>query len=157
MRLFRSIRSGRGLLGGLAFLSGLAVLSACTSVEHRDEPVAEVIPNQHSQPIVEEDGRTLLWAGEDEDGDTEWFDMTASTIDPHRFQFGIGKDEISSIDRPEFVGPDDPRLAERGITEVTQVLGVEIDGIARAYPVNLMSMHEVVNDEFGDKAFAVLW
>ena len=34
---------------------------------------------------------------------------------------------------------------------------VEIDGIARAYPVGVMSMHEVVNDRFGEKAYAVFW
>ena len=39
----------------------------------------------------------------------------------------------------------------------TRVLGVEIDGIARAYPVSVMSRHEVVNDDFGGKAYAVLW
>ena len=37
------------------------------------------------------------------------------------------------------------------------MLGVAIDGIARAYPVNVMDLHEVVNDRFGDKSYAVLW
>jgi hypothetical protein len=118
---------------------------------------AEAIPDRHDRPIVEQDGRRMLWAGEDAEGNVEWFDMTDSTIDPHRFQFGIGKDTIPSIDAPEFVSPDDPRLAARGVTRETPVLGVEIDGDARAYPVDLMSMHEVVNDEFGGEPFAVLW
>jgi hypothetical protein len=123
--------------------------------------VAEIdpnaIPNQHEQPIVEEDGRRLLWASESDDGDIEWFDMTDSTVDPYRFQYGIGKDTIPSIDDPTFVAGDDPRLAERDITAETEVLGVVIDGIARAYPVKIMDGHEVVNDHFGDRAFAVLW
>ncbi len=118
---------------------------------------AEEIPDRHERPIVERDGRRLLWAGESPDGTVEWFDMTGSTIDPHRFQFGIGKDTIPSIDDPEFVTLDDPRLAARGVTRETPVLGVAIDGIARAYPVSVMDMHEVVNDEFGGKAYAVLW
>jgi hypothetical protein len=117
----------------------------------------DAIPDQHDRPIVEEDGRRLLWASEDEQGDVEWFDMTDSAIDPVRFQFGIGKDTIDSVDRPQFVPFDDPRLTERGVTRETEVLGVEIDGIARAYPVALMDMHEVVNDRFGETAFAVLW
>ena len=115
------------------------------------------VPNQHNRPIVEKNGRTLLWAGEGDDGRPEWFDMTGSPLDPRRFQFGIGKDTIPSIDDPEFVSSEDPRLAARGITRLTRVLGVEIGGISRAYPVDLMSLHEVVNDEFEGKAYAVLW
>ena len=111
----------------------------------------------HDRPIVEEEGKRKLWAGETEEGVVEWFDMTDSTVDPHRFQYGIGKDTISSIDRPEFVSPEDPLLAARGVNTETPVLGVTINGISRAYPVAVMDMHEVVNDRFGDKAFAVLW
>lgn len=129
-----------------------ADLTEAQSTEADDE-----IPNLHDRPIVEKDGRRLLWAGEDEAGQVEWFDMTDSKIDPHRFQFGIGKDTIPSIDDPEFVSFEDPRLAARGVTLETQVLGVAIDGIARSYPVDVMSMHEVVNDRFGEKSFAVLW
>ena len=117
----------------------------------------DTVPNLHSRPIVDKDGKRLLWAKEDDEGNVDWFDMTDSTIDPNRFQFGIGKDTIPSVDAPVHVSADDPQLGERGVTLETPVLGVEIDGIARAYPVDLMSMHEVVNDRFGEKAFAVLW
>lgn len=121
------------------------------------EAAAEVEPDLHERPIIEENGRRLLWASEDEEGNVEWFDMTGSTVDPHRFQFGIGKDRIDSIDRPEFVAADDPRLGARGISLETPVLGVFLNEIARAYPVKLMDAHEVVNDDFGGEAFAVLW
>ena len=57
----------------------LAWLPACSG-----EQQAEVIPDRHDRPIVEEDGRRLLWAGEDAEGKVEWFDMTDSTIDPNR-------------------------------------------------------------------------
>ncbi len=137
----------------------LLVSSACAGQAEEAQTIEEpeTIPNLHDKPIVERDGRRLLWAGEDDAGNVEWFDMTESTIDPHRFQFGIGKDTIPSIDSPELVAFDDPRVAARGITRETEVLGVEIDGIARAYSVDLMSMHEVVNDDFGGSAYAVLW
>ena len=134
------------------FLILIALLSAGLSAI-----AADAIPNQHDRPIRLDEGRTWLWAAEDDAGNVEWFDMTDATIDPARFQFGIGKDTIASIDTPEFVAADDPRLAERGVTGETPVLGVEIDGIARAYPVGVMDRHEVVNDEFGGKPYAVLW
>ena len=136
----------------------IAILAAgaalVTSAAFADD---DAIPNLHGRPIIEEQDSTYLWAGEDDDGDVEWFDMTDATVDPHRFQFGIGKDTIPSVDAPEFVESDDPLLAERGVTGETMVLGVVIEDIARAYPVDLMDMHEVVNDEFNEKAYAVLW
>ncbi len=119
-------------------------------------PAAPQMSGAHDRPIEERDGRRYLWAG-DEGGTDQWFDMTDSLIDPATFQFGIGKDTIPSIDAPEFVNADDPRLAERGVEGTTDVLGVYLNGEARAYPVNVMSMHEVVNDNFGGEAFAVLW
>ena len=119
-------------------------LSACSG---------PTIEHQHERPIVEDQGRTWLWAGEDD----EWFDVTDARIDPERFQYGIGKDRISSIDAPEFAGLSDARLAERGVSLDTPVLGVVIDGEPRAYPVWVMDMHEVVNDQFGLESYAVLW
>jgi hypothetical protein len=130
---------------------GSATLAGCSATPEPE------IPDLHDRPIVERDGRTLLWALETEDGETEWFDMTGALIDPHEFQFGIGRDRIASIDEPEFAAFDDPRVAERGVTRETSVLGVEIDGVARAYPVAVMSMHEVVNDEIAGRPYAVIW
>ncbi len=118
---------------------------------------AGTVPDRHDREIRTEGGRTLLWARDVEGGETEWFDMTDSTIDPHQFQFGIGKDTIASIDEPTSARFDDPVVAERDITVDTPVLGVYIEGEARAYPVSLMSIHEVVNDTFADKPHAVLW
>ncbi len=114
-------------------------------------------PDRHSRPIIEEDGASLLWANDTEDGDATYFDVTDAQIDPVTFQFGIGKDSIPSIDEPEFVFPSDPILAERGVTPETEVLGVILGGVARAYPVEIMDMHEVVNDDFDGESFAVLW
>ena len=37
------------------------------------------------------------------------------------------------------------------------VVGLFIGGEARAYPVRLLSLHEVVNDQVGDKMIAVTW
>jgi len=111
------------------------------------------IPHQHKRAIVEREGGTFLWAGEDD----AWFDVTDARIDPTRFQYGIGKDTIPSIDEPVFASFEDPRIAEAGLTLETPVLGVVIDGVARAYPVHIMDHHEIVNDDFGGTPYAVLW
>jgi len=111
----------------------------------------------HDRPIRDENGHTLLWAKEEPDGNTLWFDLTDAELDPRRFQFGIGKDTIPSIEHPVFVEVDDPRLEKAGVDLDTPVLGVKVNGVARAYPVDVMSMHEVVNDSFRGQPFAVLW
>lgn len=141
----------------LAPVAVVALSFGCAPSQPPVEAVTEEIPDRHERPIVERDGKRLLWAGEDPDGTVHWFDVTDAEIDPTRFQYGIGRDTIAPIDDPIFVAPDDPRLAERGVTPNWSVLGVEIDGEARAYPVPVMSRHEVVNDRFGGEAFAVLW
>ncbi|MCP3905974.1 MAG: DUF3179 domain-containing protein [Planctomycetes bacterium] len=141
----------RPLLTILAATLVLVGLSGCAG------PAEPGTPSVHNRPIVEKDGRTLLWAGKTDDGEDEWFDMTGSLIDPSQFQFGIGRDTIASIDAPRFATFDDPRVAAGGITRQTFVLGVSIDGVARAYPEDIMSRHEVVNDEIAGKPYAVIW
>lgn len=113
---------------------------------------------KHQRPIIERDGKTLLWALGDPDGeDAEWFDMTDSAIDPAEFQYGIGKDRIPSIDEPEFARYGDPKLDELEINDETKVVGFEHRGIARAYPIEILNGHEVVNDNFKGTKFAVCW
>jgi hypothetical protein len=37
------------------------------------------------------------------------------------------------------------------------VLGVAVDGTAKAYSLNLLNRHEVVNDKTGETAYAAVW
>ena len=39
------------------------------------------------------------------------------------------------------------------------VLGVEVDGVARAYPINMLTgpQREIINDKLGGKAIAATW
>ena len=38
-----------------------------------------------------------------------------------------------------------------------RVLGVEINGVARAYPIRILSWHELVNDQIGGIHYLVSW
>jgi hypothetical protein len=38
-----------------------------------------------------------------------------------------------------------------------QVLGVFLNGVARAYPIRILSWHELVNDRFGNLPVLVSW
>jgi len=59
---------------------------------------------------------------------------------------------IAAIDAPEYVA-----AAEAQIRDEAWVLGVVIEGQARAYSLELLNSHEVVNDSIGDTDFAAVW
>jgi hypothetical protein len=60
---------------------------------------------------------------------------------------GAAKDGIPAITEPAFAS--DWRGVEASLTDDTEVVGVERDGAARAYPLPILNWHEIVNDEFG--------
>lgn len=123
-------------------------------------------PAAQRPPKVRIEGdHQYLWAQGDRTGDpeqAEWFDLTGSPLDIESFQFGIGKDSIASIDRPVFVAADDPRLFARtferyGAVDQLRVIGFVLDGDARAYPIDLMNRHELVNDTVAGKPITIGW
>jgi hypothetical protein len=71
---------------------------------------------------------------------------------PQEFKQLIPRGQIVSVDDPQFVPAD-----EAEILDDAWVLGVAIDGQARAYSLNLLNEHEVVNDRIGERSFAAVW
>ncbi len=59
---------------------------------------------------------------------------------------GPGKDGIPAIDEPNFISNED---AERYLDDKAPVVSVEINGEARAYPIEVLVWHEIVNDTLG--------
>jgi len=64
----------------------------------------------------------------------------------------LERGKIAAISNPQFVTADEAEIADDA-----WVLGVEIDGQTRAYSLNLLNRHEVVNDQIGEKSFAAVW
>jgi hypothetical protein len=64
----------------------------------------------------------------------------------------LPRGRIAAVLEPTFVP-----AGEAGIPDDAWVLGVEIAGEARAYSLNLLNSHEVVNDEAGGTKFAAVW
>lgn len=65
----------------------------------------------------------------------------------------IGRDNIPSIDEPQF-----EHVANNIIIPGNEpVIGLEIDGDARAYPLRIMMWHEIVNDVVGGVPVAVTY
>ena len=65
---------------------------------------------------------------------------------------GQRPDGIPSIDRPQF---DDVETAARWLNPEEPVVVVERNGAARAYPIQILMWHEIVNDEVGGVPVAV--
>ncbi len=63
-------------------------------------------------------------------------------------------DAIPAISDPSFVSAEE---ADDQYDHDELVLGVEIEGDARAYSIPLLSRHEIVNDVVGGKPIAVTW
>ncbi len=66
----------------------------------------------------------------------------------------LPRDAISAVTRPRFLTPEE---AERWMSPSERVIGVEIGGEAKAYPINLLSRHEIVDDVVGGEPVAVTW
>jgi hypothetical protein len=62
------------------------------------------------------------------------------------------RDGIAPIYEPEFVP-----AGESGYQDSELVMGVAIDGEAKAYPVGLLNGREMVNDELAGTPILVTW
>ena len=66
----------------------------------------------------------------------------------------LGFDAIPAILDPALVSADE---AEAWMDPSEQVLALSINGDNRAYPIKMLSRHEIVNDVVGGKPIAVTW
>lgn len=66
----------------------------------------------------------------------------------------LPKDAIPAIDSPRFVSA---RKARGWMRPDELVIGLSINGDSRAYAINMLSRHEIVNDVVGGKPVAVTW
>jgi len=66
---------------------------------------------------------------------------------------GPGRDGIPSLDDPVFVKAGETKF----LSAKDRVLGVEINGVARAYPIRILNYHEIVNDSIGGDAIVITY
>lgn len=66
---------------------------------------------------------------------------------------GPPKDGIPALNKPEYIAADEADYMRPD----EQVIGVMLNGFARAYPTRILSWHELVNDRFGDLPVLVSW
>jgi hypothetical protein len=82
------------------------------------------------------------------------FDLSGSLVpETQIFRGGPEKDGIPAIDKPSFVSVRKARFMK----DSDRVLGIEIAGMARAYPIKILNWHEIVNDHIGREQFSITY
>ena len=76
------------------------------------------------------------------------------SINPADIVSLLPPDSILAIDDPVF---ESAGMADESLEPDERVIGVLINGEARAYPIPILSSHEVVNDVVGGEQVAITW
>ncbi len=66
-------------------------------------------------------------------------------------QGGPPRDGIPAIDNPEFVSSAEADYLQ----DQDHILGLNLNGITKAYPIKILNHHEIVNDSFGSRKVVV--
>lgn len=82
------------------------------------------------------------------------FDIEGSLIPEDDIHHGgPPRDGIPALSHPKFITATDANWLKPD----DRVIGIEINGEHRAYPIRILNYHEIVNDRIGDTAFAVTY
>ena len=80
------------------------------------------------------------------------FDLSNATVPAKEIlRGGPPRDGIFALTEPAM--DEDP--ASDALTADARVLGIEIQGEARAYPIKLLNVHEIVNDRLGSQHYSI--
>jgi hypothetical protein len=136
----------RALLGVVVAAVGIAALglAAWSPWDSEEESAAAACPGQPRGRKPQLDLRRSL-------GRNAAF---LRSFDRRAMYPAAGVDAIRSIDRPCFESAEEaaPLLPESSL-----VIGIERGGEEHAYPIDLLSLHEVVNDVVGGEPVAITW
>ena len=115
----------------VAFGLFIAVAASCT---------AESTPRLSAPPVILADP-------------DETFDPLLAGADrPAGYRDVTGRDRIQPVYAPTFIAGDNVEWPPGGL-----VLGVVIEGEARAYPIDFLAAREMINDVHGDIPTLVSW
>jgi hypothetical protein len=82
------------------------------------------------------------------------FVLDQGLIPPQQvFKGGPAKDGIPAIDKPEFIIAADADFLQAD----DRILGIEINGVAKAYPISILNWHEIVNDSIDESAYTLTY
>ncbi|PKP45073.1 MAG: hypothetical protein CVT95_09620 [Bacteroidetes bacterium HGW-Bacteroidetes-12] len=138
--------------------STLLLLASCSSENYDDKEnesntiETEEQPQKRKFPSALEKGKfftvgekRMMYGGEDS---TWHFDVSNLTLKEENFHFGIGREKFHALIQPEYVSIKEAEK-DTSITDSSRFLFVNINGDARAYSVDLLTHHEIINDIVG--------
>ncbi|MYC32962.1 MAG: DUF3179 domain-containing protein [Chloroflexi bacterium] len=130
----------------------------------RGESAATMLPTATSIPVATEGGVMMVDAEQAERTRSKYesllratwaTDFTRATIPFDEIMTGgPPKDGIPSIDDPQFESVSD---ADEWLDNLEAVQVVDLNGDARAYPVQVMVWHELVNDTVGGEPVVITY
>jgi hypothetical protein len=83
------------------------------------------------------------------------FDVTRHTIPLSEIRGGgPGRDDIPALASPNFLTAD---KVGGLLHDSDRVIGVYLNGEAKAYPIRILNWHELVNDTVGGRPVLVTW
>jgi hypothetical protein len=82
------------------------------------------------------------------------FDLTNATISQDQILGGgPQKDGIPAIFEPRLIAA----VSASYLKPDDRVIGIDLDGVPRAYPISILNWHEIVNDKINQHSFAVTY
>ncbi len=82
------------------------------------------------------------------------FEISDLSIDPKAVKRGgPPRDGIQALNYPKFIAANDAQ----NLRDDDRVLGVALNGMAKAYPIRILDQHEIVNDIFPDQPVVVTY
>ncbi len=82
------------------------------------------------------------------------FDLQGSLVPVTEIEHGgPPRDGIPALDRPQFV----PAASADYLKPDDRVLGLELNGIVKAYPIRILDWHEIANDDFNGEPVVVTY
>lgn len=136
----------------LLVICGLAGASGCSGVPENSssndtqtsKPVVKKRPVAlDNGKIFEKDGKKLLYGGKDS---TWHFDISNSFLVDSQYHYGIGRERFHALIKPEYITLTQ---ADSIYPDSARFLLLNINNDVRAYGIDLLTHHEIVNDVVG--------
>lgn len=135
----------------LSLLMATTIFLSCSPEKEKTENLvdntADVLASRAKRPVAaelgkffEKDGRKYLFGGEDS---TWHFDITNTILKDEQYHYGIGRERFMALIEPEFISLEE---ADKVYPDSARFLLLQIGEDVRAYGIDLLTKHEVVND-----------
>jgi len=90
--------------------------------------------------FFEKEGRKYMYGGKDS---SEHFDISNTILKDEQYHYGIGREGFMALTAPEFITIGE---ADQVYPDSARFLLLQINNDVRAYGIDLLTKHEVVND-----------